>query len=117
MERQELEKLTRDYQMLQEQLQSLAMQKEQFAAQNEEQKEALTEIEKASGKVFISVGGAIVETTKAEALKKLKERHDAVEMRLTLVNRQHDEFSKKEKSLREEITAALKAEKATPGLE
>lgn len=111
MERQELEKLTRDYQMVQEQLQSLAMQKEQFTAQREEHKEAVVELEKAAGKVYVGVGGAIVETTRDDALKKLKERHDAIDMRLTLVNRQFDEFSKKEKSLREEITAALKAEK------
>lgn len=111
MERQELEKLTRDYQLIQEQLQALAAQKEQFSMQKEEHKEALSEVEKAAGKVFISVGGAIVETPKEEAVKKLKERQESIEMRLTLVNKQYEDFSKKEKSLREEITMALKAEK------
>jgi len=33
MEKEQLEKITREYQMLQEQLQSLAMQKEQFKEQ------------------------------------------------------------------------------------
>ena len=112
MERQELERLTRDYQMLQEQLQSLAVQREQFNMQKEEHKMALAEVEKAAGKVYMGVGGAIVETPKDDAVKRLKERHEAIEMRLTLVNKQYEEFSKKEKSLREEITAALKAEKA-----
>lgn len=111
MERQELEKLTRDYQLLQEQLQALAVQKEQFTLQKEEHKEALTEIEKATGKVFLTIGGAIVELPKAEAAKKLKDRQESIEMRLGLVNKQYDEFSKKEKSMREEITNALKTEK------
>lgn len=111
MERQELEKLTRDYQMLQEQMQALAMQKEQYTAQKTEQKGAMAEIEKATGKVYLSIGGAIVETAKQEAAKKLKDSQDSVEMRLTIVTRQYDEASKKEKSLRDEITVALKNEK------
>lgn len=111
MERQELEKLTRDYQLLQEQLQALAVQKEQFAIQKEEHKEAFSEVEKAAGKVFLTVGGAIVEMPKADALKKIKERQESIEMRIGLVNKQYEEFSKKEKSMREEITKALQQEK------
>lgn len=111
MERQELEKLTRDYQLIQEQLQALTMQKEQFSIQKEEQKEAMNAIERSSGKVYLSVGGAIIELPKAEALAKLKERQESTEMRLGLVTKQHEDFSKKEKSLREEITTALKTQK------
>jgi prefoldin beta subunit len=111
MERQELEKLTRDYQMVQEQLQGLSVQKEQFAAQKEEQKEALSAVEKATGKVFVALGGAIIETSKEEAIKNLKERQDTAEMRLAIVNRQHEEFAKKEKAMREEITKALQGQR------
>ena len=111
MERQELEKLTRDYQMIQEQLQALAVQKEQFSIQKEEHKEAIQEIEKSAGKIYYSIGGVIVETPKTEAVSKIKERQESIEMRLTIVNKQYDEFSKKEKSLREEITNALKGQK------
>lgn len=109
MERQELEKLTRNYQMIQEQLQSLSVQKEQFAAQKEEHKEALAEIEKNEGKVYLSIGGAIVETPKEEAVKRIKSAQESIEMRIGLVTKQYDEATKKEKSMRDEITAALKA--------
>lgn len=112
MDRQELEKLTRTYQVTQEQLQALAMQKEQFTAQREEQKAALAELAKSKGKVYRSVGGVIIETTKEDAERDLKEKQESVEMRLSLVQKQHDEISKKEKSLREEITAALKEQGA-----
>lgn len=111
MDRQELEKLTRDYQLVQEQLQTLALQKEQFTLQKEEHKTALAELEKATGKVYLSVGGVIVETPKPEAIAKVKERTEAIEMRLTIINKQYDDFAKKEKSMREEITSALKTEK------
>ncbi len=108
MERDQIEKLTREYQMLQEQLQSLAMQKEQFRAQKEELKMALEETEKSKGKIFLAMGGIMVEVDKETAAKGLKERQDSTSMRLTIVEKQFDDASKKEKSLREEITSALK---------
>jgi prefoldin beta subunit len=108
MERNELEKLTRDYQMLQEQLQALAVQKEQFKEQKEEIRQALEEIEKAKGKVFLSIGGVMVDVDKATATKSLKERQDSNAMRLTIVEKQFDDVSKKEQALRTDITAALK---------
>jgi prefoldin beta subunit len=112
VERQELEKLTRDYQLIQEQLQNLAVQKEQYNLQKEEHREALAELEKASGKVYINIGGVIVESTKNEAIAKLKERQESVDMRLTIISKQFEDFSKKEKSMREEITKALQSERA-----
>lgn len=108
MERSQLEKLSRDYQVLQEQLQSVALQKEQFTAQREEFKEAAAEIEKSTGKVYLSIGGALVESQKEQALKGLKEKQESAEMRLTIVNKQYDELSKREQSMRSEINNALK---------
>jgi prefoldin beta subunit len=108
MEREQLEKLTRDYQALQEQLQSLAMQKEQFREQKEEVKQALEEIEKAKGKVFLAVGGIMVDVEKDIAIKSLKERQESNTMRLSIVEKQFDEASKREQTLRSDITGALK---------
>ncbi|MCL5430182.1 MAG: prefoldin subunit [Candidatus Marsarchaeota archaeon] len=113
MERQELEKLTRDYQTIQEQMQALSVQKEQFNVEKEEHKEALAEIEKSTGKVFVTLGGAIVEVSKEEALKRIKEREESITMRLTIINKQYEDASKKEKSLREQITGALKEQQGT----
>jgi len=107
MERKELEKITREYQMLQEQLQSLAVQREQFREQKEELKLALDELEKAKGKIFLSVGGIMVDVDKDTAMKNVKERQESNAMRLTIVERQFDDASKKEKALREDITAEI----------
>ncbi len=108
MEKDELEKMTREYQMLQEQLQALAVQKEQFKEQKEEIRQAVQEAEKAKGKIFLAIGGIMVDVDKETAVKNLKEKQDSNAMRLTIVEKQFDEASKKEQSLRTEITTALK---------
>jgi prefoldin beta subunit len=111
MTKEQLEKLTVEYQALQEQLQGLSIQKAQFGEQNEEFKEALAEIEKATGKIFSTIGGVMIETSKEDAIKSVKEKKDSVELRLSIINKQYDEASKKEKSLRETIEEMLKQEK------
>ncbi|MGI0134624.1 MAG: prefoldin subunit [Candidatus Micrarchaeaceae archaeon] len=108
MDRDQIEKMTREYQVMQEQLQSLAMQKEQFSAQKEELKEALVEIEKATGKLYVAVGGVMIEHKKDDAVKNVKEKQETLEMRLSIITKQFDDLSKKEQSLRTEITAVLK---------
>jgi prefoldin beta subunit len=108
MEKDQLEKLTRDYQMLQEQLQTLAMQKGQFKEQKEELKQAFEEAGKAKGKIFLAIGGIMVDVDKETAIKNLQEKQDSNSMRLTIVEKQFDDVSKKEQSLRTEITSALK---------
>ncbi len=110
MTKEQLEKLTVEYQALQEQLQGLSIQKAQFGEQNEEFKEALAEIEKATGKIFSTIGGVMIETSKEDAIKSVKEKKDSVELRLSIINKQYDEASKKEKSLRETIEEMLKQE-------
>lgn len=108
MDRNQIEKLTKEYQALQDQLQSVAMQKEQFTEMKEEFKEAMAEIEKATGKIYLSVGGVMVEVAKDKAAKDIKEKQESTEMRLGIVSKQFEEFSKREQSLRASITAALK---------
>lgn len=108
MERDQLEKLTKEYQVLQEQLQSLAIQREQFKAQREELKEALEEIEKSKGKIYLSIGGVMVETDKESAKSSIKEKQESNSMRYSIVEKQYEDFSKKELALRAEITNALK---------
>jgi prefoldin beta subunit len=109
MEKEQLERITKDYQLIQEQLQALAMQKEQFSGQRVEFKEALESLEKSTGKIFYAIGGAMVESTKEAAIKDIKGKQDSTEMRLSIITKQFDELSKKEQALRAEITNALKA--------
>ncbi len=111
MEQNQIDKLTVEYQKLQEQLQALALQREQFNAQKEEYKRAEEEVAKATGRVYTAIGGAIIETSKDECLRSVKERQEFVEMRLSIVGKQSDELLKKEQELRKQITDALKTTK------
>jgi len=106
-----MEKLSREYTMVQEQLQSLAMQKEQFSERKEEYKEALKEVEAASGKIYLAVGGAIVEVGKEHAIKNIKEKQEVSDMRLGMIKKQNDDLVKKEQELRTEINSAIKSMK------
>jgi prefoldin beta subunit len=108
MDKAQLEKLTKDYQNVQMQMQSLALQKIQFSQQKEEFTDAQKELEKASGKMYMEIGGLILETTKEEAQNNLKEKLESTEMRLTIINKQYDEITKKEQSLRATLTEELK---------
>ena len=108
MEREELEKLTREYNMLHEQIQALSMHRQQFAEQKEEYKEALAELEKATGKIYMAIGGVIVEVEKPKAIESVKEKEENAEMRISIVKKQQDDLTKKEQNLRSEINEAIK---------
>jgi prefoldin beta subunit len=108
MEKNELEEKTIEYQKINEQLQSLAAQKDRLTMQKTEHKNAEVEITKAKGKVFSAVGSVIVEVTKEDAETSVKERAEMIELRLTVVNRQIHEFSEKEKKMRSELEGMLK---------
>lgn len=103
-----MEKLTKEYQNVQVQLQSLALQKLQFSQQKEEFTEAQGELEKVSGKIYQEIGGLILETTKGEAQSTLKEKLESTEMRLGIITKQYEDAAKKEQSLRQTITDELK---------
>ncbi len=100
----ELERLLKDYQVLEEQLRNMALQAEQFKAQKFEMERAKEELEKATGRVYISVGGVIVETEKAKALEEIGERSSLTETRLQSANKTFTEMKAREKQLNEKIT-------------
>lgn len=100
----ELEKLLKDYQILQEQLRSVALQVEQFQSQKMDMDRAVEELGKSNGKVYISVGGVIVETTKEKASEDLKDRLSLTETRLQSANKTYTDLRNREKQLNERIT-------------
>jgi prefoldin beta subunit len=108
MSEQEMEKLLRDYQILQEQIRSFAIQLDQLHNQKGDLERAKEEIDKASGKIYITVGGVIVETSKESASKDIEERSELTETRITSMTRQYTELRNKEKQYSERIMQAYK---------
>ncbi len=106
---QDIEKMVRDYQVVQEQLRMYAVQLEQLKAQKVELERANEEVGGSSGKVYISVGGVIVETTKDKALADLKDRVELSDTRISSVTKQFNELRSREKQLSERITEIYKS--------
>ena len=106
---QEMEKMIRDYQGVQEQLKLYSMQLEQLKAQKAELARASEEVNSSKGKVYISVGGVIVETTKDKAVSDIKDRSELSDTRIQSVTRQYNDVKSKEKSLSEKITEMYKS--------
>ncbi|MCL4375284.1 prefoldin subunit [Candidatus Marsarchaeota archaeon] len=108
MSEQEMEKLLRDYQILQEQIRSFAIQLDQLHNQKGDLERAKEEIDNASGKIYITVGGVIVETSKESASKDIEERSELTETRITSMTKQYTELRNKEKQYSERIMQAYK---------
>ena len=102
---QDVEKMIRDYQLVQEQLRSVSLQVEQLQVQKSELQAAKEEVGKASGKVYVTIGSVIIETDKETALKNIDEKSESSGIRLQSTNKQLVELKAKEKQLREKITA------------
>ncbi|MGC8676183.1 MAG: prefoldin subunit [Candidatus Micrarchaeia archaeon] len=108
----ELEKLLEDYQNLQQQMQSFASLLNQLQGQKEEINRAKEEVTSATGKVYFSVGGVMVETTKDKALDDLNNRSELVELRISTTTKQYNELKTKEKQLSDKITQLYKSQGA-----
>ncbi len=99
----EIEKLLKEYQLLQEQLRGAAMQLEQLQGQNIDMQRAKEEIEKSTGKVYLSIGGIMVETSKEKAVSDISDRSSLTSARIQGANKQYTELKNKEKQLSEKI--------------
>ncbi len=107
----DMERLVKDYQLTQEQLRLYSIQLEQFKAQKAELERAKEELGTASGKVYISVGGVIVETTKEKAVSDVADRLELSDTRIAAATKQYNELRSREKTLSEKITEIYKSSK------
>ena len=106
----EIEGMIKDYQVVQAQMRNLAMQVDQYQAQRSEVDSAKTELDKAEGKIYVTIGGIMVETDKASAIKNVQEKIELLEIRLQASTKQYNELKAREKALREKLTAISKQE-------
>jgi len=97
------------YQNLQQQLQMISMQKQQMVLQNAEMENAQKELEGASktGKVYRIVGPILVESTKDEMAKKLKDDYDLNKTRVDVLEKQEKKLAEKLNEMRTELQAMI----------
>lgn len=105
----EAEKLVREYQVLQEQMRAVAMQLDQLQGQKAELERAGEEVGKSTGKVYLSVGGVIVETAKEKAASDIKERTELAGVRIGAMTKQFNDLKAKEKLLSDKLSQLYKS--------
>ncbi|NYT18869.1 MAG: prefoldin subunit beta [Methanosarcinales archaeon] len=96
-------------QQVQQQAQSLAMQKNQMASMQKESEMALEELEKLSDDAVIyrAVGDLQIQSTKDETVAKLKERLETLSLRLQSLSRQEERISKRFTQLQEQLQQSM----------
>ena len=96
-------------QMLEQNMQNILMQKQQFQSQLVEIESALKEIGMTST-VFKIVGNLMVGAEKNDVEKDLKQKKELIDVRIKNLEKQEKQFKDKTKQLQEEVMKSLKQE-------
>ena len=96
-------------QILEQNMQSILMQKQQFQAQLVEIESALKEMS-TTNTVYKIVGNIMVNAEKAELEKDLKQKKEFIDIRIKNLEKQEMQFKDKTKKLQEEVLKTLKKE-------
>ena len=104
----ETERKIQELQILEQSLQNLLMQKQAFQLELNETDNALKEIKKTKEDVFKVIGQVMIKADKAEIEKELAQRAEIIRIRLTSIERQEQELSKKAEKLKKEVLEKIK---------
>ncbi len=108
MDAQQQKKLE-ELQLIEHNLQQLAVQKQLFQLEIKETLDALEEVKKSKqGDVFKVVGSVMVKANKEQLEKELKEKHELLELRIKSIEKQEEVLKEKALKLREEILKKAK---------
>jgi prefoldin, beta subunit, archaeal len=96
-------------QQVQQQAQSLAMQKSQIESMQKESEMALDELQKLPEDVVVyrSVGELQIKSSKEESVSKLNEKVETLSLRLQSISRQEERISKRFTQLQEQIEQSM----------
>ena len=98
-ERKEIE----NYQVMQQQLQIIMLQKQQLQMQTDEMNHALEELGKSSGTVYRIVGPIVIQSSKDEISKDLQGKREECSSRVELLGKQEERLKKNLMELRKTI--------------
>ncbi len=104
----ELKNKIAQFQTLQQQLQMVAVQKQQLILERAEAEEASKEMGASKGDVYKSVGPILVKSDRAALEKQLKEDLSSAENRISLLDKQEQKLALKAQELQKELQTGLK---------
>jgi len=99
----ETEEKIRQLQLFEQNIHGLLTQKQTFQSQVLEIDNAVKELEKAKGKVYKIVGTVMIDSTKENLEKDLKERKEVLELRLKSIQKQEDGLKERAEKLQKEV--------------
>ena len=98
-------------QNLEQNINTLIAQKQQFQSQGMEIENALVQMEDTE-KVFMIIGNIMVASTKEKAKKELGEKKEIVELRLKTIDKQEQKLRTKAGELQQDVMVEIKKEKS-----
>jgi prefoldin beta subunit len=105
----ELQESLQRLQLLEQNVQALALQKQQFQTQIFEIESALKELETAPTAYKI-IGGIMVSSTPETLKKELNQKKELLELRLQNIEKQEKQIRERAKKLQEDLLASMKKE-------
>ena len=98
------------YEQLQQNLQSILVQKQQINLESIEIDKALEELNKSADdvKVYKSAGTVMVSSNKADVVKNLTESKDLSNTKITVLNKQEERLKESLKEVQEKLDEAMK---------
>ncbi|BCS90983.1 MAG: hypothetical protein ARM1_0440 [Candidatus Micrarchaeota archaeon] len=111
MNNEDIESLVKKYQEIQESLQNIVIEREQYKAQIKLLDSSKSAIQNSNGKIFKYIGNVLVETDKESAIKEIDESSELLQLRLSTIEKSYQELSKQEKELREKLNSYVKSNK------
>ena len=103
----EVEQKINQLQMMEQSVNSLVAQKQQFQVQIAEIESALGELEK-TDKAFKIVGNVMVSSEKGSLKEELKNKKDVIELRVKNLDKQEQQIKEKTSKMQEEVMQQMK---------
>ena len=104
----EIEKKIQQLQLLEQNLQSILMQKQAFQMQLAENENALKELDKTKKNIYKIIGTIMVNSDKESLKKELKEQKDIFDLRVKSLEKQEKNFKEKAEELQKEVMEEIK---------
>ncbi|HJN57068.1 MAG: prefoldin subunit beta [Candidatus Woesearchaeota archaeon] len=103
----ETEQKLQQMQMIEQSLQNLLAQKQQFQMQQVEVESALAELEKVN-EAYKIVGSIMVASKKADLKQELKSKKEVLELRIKTMEKQENQLREKASKLQNEVLKGMK---------
>ncbi len=95
-------------QLLEQNMQNIIAQKQNFQAQAAEIENALTEVKITKEKVFKVIGSTMISVKKEKIQKELSQKKEVLDLRIKNIEKQEKQFKEKFESLQSEVLKNMK---------